>query len=95
MPPLRHQELLSPGTLNQYKLYLFKVTLAMVSYHSQQRAVNVIAVIKVTSESFYRKLGQALRDHYLRMSGSPGVTQLVNYTVGVQTQTNLIPKLLF
>lgn len=67
----------------------------MVSYHGQQRAVNVIAVIKVTSESFYRKLGQALTDHYLRMNGSPGVTQLMNYTVGVQTQTNVIPKLLF
>lgn len=95
MPPLHHQELLWPGTTNQYKLYLLKVTLAMVSYHGQQREVNAIAVIKVTSESRSRKLGQALRDHYLRMNGSPGVTQLVNYTVGVETQTNLIPKLLF
>lgn len=45
----------------------------MVSNHGQQLAVNTIAVIKVTSESLYRKLGQGLKDHYLRMNGSPGV----------------------
>lgn len=31
-----------------------------MSYHGQQRAVNVTAVIKVTSESLYRKLGQGI-----------------------------------
>lgn len=38
------------------------------------KAANAIAMAKVRSDPFDRKLGQALKDHYLKMNGLPGVT---------------------
>lgn len=99
LPSLHHASTMPSGTLIPWnykpcKLYLLGLTLAMVLYLSQQKAANAVAMIRVTSEPFYRKLGQALKNHYLGMNGLPGVTEPVNYTVEVQTQTNLIPKFL-